>query len=338
MHRINVAGLVALAGLGFSDVQAGVELRDLSGGTVTLLEPDVLGPGKYRATVTSGTDVSFTLRFDAGDVVEEIVIVPLNQSGAKASVAVDGIPSFIPPAFYGLQQVKRVVRGFGAGEVWITKVQANLIGDVERDLDIGGNPNPDYGKTSGLIRANRIGNVIAHWSVLADIEATGTALSNPGGITINLVDAELNAQWGPQFALDGAILGDIRSNGGRIGTIRAASFISAVNNEASSNTQIIDTNGGDIGLIEAGSLGEVTIDCLGSSNGTIGSITTFPGGWGYDEGRDVYLSDPIDFDDSNRPLGFSAGGVLLAGDLENLALKGSLDSVMTIVSEPQSGV
>lgn len=341
MRCITVAGIVALAGLGFSDAHAALQTPIVSGGTVQVTNPQ---SGKYTVTVTSGTAVTVTLRFDAGDIVDEVAIVPLNQSGTRVSVTVEGVAYAPNPdnpdiQFYGLHHIRRVVRGDGTGEVWITKVQANIIGDVERDLEVGGLPNPDYGKTSGLVRANLIGDVIANWSVFADVEAIGTSLSNPDleNDVINSVRADREADWHPEYATDGAILGDIRSNGGRIGTIRAYSFIGAVNNVASSNTQVIDTNGGNIGLIEAGALGDVVIDCIGSGSGTVTEIRTTVAGWGYDEGREVYLGDPIDFEDPNRPTGLSVGGVLLAGGLGTLELKGSLDSVIDIFSTPQSG-
>lgn len=339
MRCITVAGIVALAGLGFSDARAALQTPIVSGGTVQVTNPQ---SGKYTVTVTSGTDVTVTLRFDAGDVVEEVAIVPLNQSGTRVNITVEGVAYAPNPdnpdiQFYGLHQIRRVVRGSGAGEVWITKVQANLIGDVDRDLEAGGLPNPDYGKTSGLVRANIIEEVLANWSVFADVEAIGTTRPFPPDDVIRLVQADREADWYPEYATDSAILGDIRSNGGRIGTIRANSFIGAVNNAASSNTQVIDTNGGNIGLIEAGALGDVVIDCLGSGSGTVTEIRTTVAGWGYDEGTEVYLDDPIDFDDSGRPMGLSIGGVLIAGGLGTLELKGSLDSVIDIFSTPQSG-
>lgn len=179
----------------------------------------------------------------------------------------------------------------------------------------------------------------AHWSILADIEAVGTSLSNPDpeNDIINVVKADRDIAWFPEFALDGSILGDIRSNGGNIGTIEAAAFIGAVNNAASSNTQTIETGGGNIGSIVAGSLGEVTIDCLGSSNGQVNLIETRAGGWGYDEGYETFLNDDIDFDPSGRPMGFTSGGSLIAGRLGALSLKGSLDSSLSIGSIVQSG-
>jgi hypothetical protein len=192
MHRLTLCGLLALMAGGFSDARAALQPPDVSGGAVTVTNPST---GHYVATVNSGTNVTLRLRFDAGDVVEEIVIVPLDQTGARVRVNIDGVEPDDQP-FYGLDSINRVVRGEGAGEVWIDLVRANRIGDVDRDLEIGGNPNPNYGKASGQIRANVIGEVRANWSVFADIEATGTALSNPGGITINLVDAERNLDWG----------------------------------------------------------------------------------------------------------------------------------------------
>lgn len=252
MHRLTLCGVLALLAGGFSDAQAELRPPMVAGGTAIVTNPDL---GMYVVTVTSGTNVTVTLTFDGedtllGDVVEEVRIKPLNQSGAKVSVTVQG--EFFAPdpdvpgvTLYVLRQIKNVVRDdFGAGEVWITKVQANLIGDVDRNYGVPQNLNTSYGETSGLIKANRINLVLANWSVLADIEAIGTSLSNPGGVVINQVRAALDEDSHPQYALDGSILGKIISNGGDIGTIRAANFISAVNNTASNNTRVIDTTAG----------------------------------------------------------------------------------------------
>lgn len=340
MHRMTACVIAALAGSVFSGVHAAPQITTVPQGKAELVPAS--GNNwivRVKQSETNNTDIQVFMTFNGqNEEIGEIRVetLPSSFGASRVRLFVDGaqyapFPD-IDPNFelWNLQSVEGIRRTSGSGELWVMRVRANEIGDVVRNPGTQQNPNPDYGKRFGAIVANHIGTVTANWSIFADIQATGSNWSAPPANDINTVRVDFS--YYPQFALDGALLGDVITSGGDIGTIHADGFIGSVNptnwpQRITTRGPADNVPGGNITTIRAGALGPVTINTGTQSNdGDIGTIETFPGGWGYDEGSAAYLNDPIDFDDTGRPMGFSEGGVLRARTVNSMTLGGGFDS------------